>query len=286
MTPLRERMLEDLRVRNYADRTVGIYILQVARFAGHYGKSPEQLGGEEIRRYLLHLIESGISLCQYKQAISAIRFLYRVTLGREDLLVYVPYPRHEKRLPVVLSPQEVSVLLGAVTNRKHRTLLMTIYAAGLRVSEAVALKITDIDSARMLIQVRQGKGRKDRVVMLSPVLLKALREYARWYRPALWLFPGSDPAQALRVSSVQKVCKEAARKAGIGKKVSPHTLRHCFATHMLEGGSDLRLIQTLLGHGSVRTTQLYTHVAVPRIQASQSPLDRLHRALEVAAAPQ
>jgi integrase/recombinase XerD len=190
------------------------------------------------------------------------------------------------RLPVVLSPEEVCAVLGAVTNRKHRTLLMTIYGAGLRVSEVVALKVADIDSARMLIQVRQGKGRKDRLVMLSPVLLEELRRYWRWYRPVLWLFPGSDPEQPLRVSSVQKVCKEAARKAGIGKKVSPHTLRHCFATHLLEGGSDLRLIQTLLGHGSVRTTQLYTHVATPRIQASRSPLDRLHRALEVEEEPQ
>jgi integrase/recombinase XerD len=280
MTPLRQRMLEDLRVRNYAERTLGIYVEQVARFAKHFGKSPEQVGGEEIRGYLLHLIDRGISWCQYKQAISALRFLYRVTLRREDLLVYVPYPRHEKRLPVVLSPEEVAAVLRAATNRKHRTVLMTIYAAGLRVSEVVALKVTDIDSARMLIQVRQGKGKKDRQVMLSPVLLQALRAYARWYRPAVWLFPGANPERPLRVSSVQKVCQAAARKSGVGKRVSPHTLRHSFATHMLEGGADLRLIQELLGHGSVRTTQLYTHVATPRIQASQSPLDQLHRALE------
>jgi integrase/recombinase XerD len=281
MTPLRQRMLEDLRIRNYAERTQGIYVLQVARFAKHFGKSPKDLGREEIRSYLLHLIDGGISLCQYKQAISALRFLYRVTLRREDLLVFVPYPRSEKRLPVVLSPEEVRAVLGAVTNRKHRTLLMTIYAAGLRVSEAVALKVEDIDSARMLIQVRQGKGRKDRQVMLSPVLLRTLREYARWHRPVLWLFPGASPDQPLRVGSVQKICKGAALRAGIGKKVTPHTLRHCFATHMLESGSDLRLIQTLLGHGSVRTTQLYTHVATPRIQASRSPLDLLGSAMEV-----
>jgi integrase/recombinase XerD len=286
MTPLRQRMLEDLRVRNYAERTRGIYILQVARFAKHYGRSPEQLGGEEIRRYLVHLIDRGISLCQYKQAIAAIRFLYRVTLRREDLLVYMPYPRAEKRLPVVLSPDEVAAVLGAVTNRKHRALLMTIYGAGLRVSEVVALEVKDIDSARMLIRVRQGKGRKDRFVMLSPVLLEALREYARRYRPVLWLFPGSDPEQPITVGSVQKICKEAALRAGIGKKVSPHTLRHCFATHLLEGGSDLRLIQELLGHASVRTTQLYTQVSTPRIQASQSPLDRLNRAMALGEEPQ
>jgi integrase/recombinase XerD len=206
-----------------------------------------------------------------------------VTLRREDLLVYMPYPRKQKRLPVVLSREEVTTLLRAARNRKHRALLMTIYAAGLRVSEVVALELSDIDSARMLIRVRQGKGRKDRQVMLSPVLLQALREYARWYRPALWLFPGANPEQPLRVASVQKVCKEAACRAGIGKKVSPHTLRHCFATHMLEAGSDLRLIQTLLGHTSVRTTQLYTHVTTPRIQASQSPLDQLARMLELEA---
>jgi integrase/recombinase XerD len=233
MTPLRQRMLEDLRVRKYADKTLESYVFQVARFAGHFGKSPEHLGREEIRSYLLHLIDSGISLSQYKQAISAIRFLYRHTLRREDLLVYVPYPRPEKRLPVVLSPEEVSAVLRAVRNRKHRTLLMTIYAAGLRVSEAVGLQVGDIDSARMLIQVRQGKGKKDRLVMLSPVLLKELRDYVRWYRPVHWLFPGADPRKPLVVSSVQKVCKQAARRAGIGKKVSPHTLRHCFATHLL-----------------------------------------------------
>jgi site-specific recombinase XerD len=279
MTPLRQRMLEDLRVRNYAPKTQEVYVLQVARFAKHFGKSPEELGPEEIRRYQLSLVERGVSWCQFKQAVAALRFLYRTTLKRDEVVEFLPYPRSEKHLPVVLAPEEVAALLRAVSNRKHRTLLMTIYAAGLRVSEAVSLKVEDIDSARMLIRVRQGKGRKDRLVMLSPVLLEALRHYARWYRPALWLFPGVDPKRALTVGTVQKLCQSAARQAGIAKRVTPHTLRHSFATHLLEGGADLRLIQTLLGHANVKTTEGYTHVATPRIQATLSPLDRLHESL-------
>jgi integrase/recombinase XerD len=276
MTPLRQRMLEDLQVRNYASRTQETYSDHVGRFARHFGRSPEQLGPEEIRGYQLHLIESGTSRSQFKQAISALRFLYRITLQQEWAVEHIPYPEQEKRLPVVLSSEEVSALLEAVRNRKHRTVLMTLYATGLRVSEVTQLQVRDIDSARMLIHVRQGKGRKDRQVMLSPVLLEALRLYWRWYRPALWLFCGNDPTRPLSISAVQKGCQRAARAAGIQKKVSPHTLRHSFATHLLENGTDLRLIQTLLGHGNVSTTQRYTHVAADRIGATASPLDRLH----------
>ena len=248
---------------------------QVACFARHVGKSPEQLGQEEIRTYQLHLIEKGVSWSLFKQAVCALRFLYRTTLKRDWAVEQIPYPRREKRLPVVLGPAEVRSLLEAVVNQKHRMLLMTIYATGLRVSEAAHLQVGDIDSARMLIRVRQGKGRKDRQVMLSPVLLASLRLYWQWYRPALWLFSGRKPTRPLSISAIQKVCERAARTAGICKKVSPHTLRHSFATHLLENGADLRLIQTLLGHQSVSTTQRCTHIAGERIGATASPLDRL-----------
>jgi integrase/recombinase XerD len=275
MSPLRQRMIEDLRLRNYAPKTQQIYLDHVGRFARHFDRSPEALGSEEIRTYQLHLVEQGVSWSQFNQAVCALRFLYRVTLKREDAVEHIPFPKQEKRLPSVLSPEEVQRLLGAVENRKHRLVLMVLYAAGLRVSEAVHLKVEDIDSARMVIRVRQGKRRKDRLVMLSPVLLEELRRYWRWYRPPLWLFPGSDAATPLSISAIQKVCQRARRAAAIQKQVSPHTLRHSFATHLLEAGTDLRMIQTLLGHESVRTTERYTHIAAARIGATASPLDRL-----------
>lgn len=276
MTPLRQRMLEDLRLRNYAPSTQEIYLDHVSRFALHFGRSPEELGPTEIRAYQLHLIqEKKASWSSFNQAVCALRFLYRTTLKQSWAVEQIPFPKQPKRLPSVLSPEEVGMLLRAVKNRKHRLVLMTIYAGGLRVSEAAGLQVADIDSARMVIRIRQGKGRKDRLVMLSPVLLEELRLYWRWYRPTLWLFPGSDPSAPLTVRAMQKVCSRARQSAGILKPVSCHTLRHSFATHLLEGGTDLRLIQTLLGHQSVGTTQLYTHVASQRIVAASSPLDRL-----------
>jgi site-specific recombinase XerD len=275
MSPQRQRMSEDLRLRNYAPKTQQIYLDHISRFARHFGRSPKHLGAEEIRRYQLHLVEKGVSWSQFNQAVCALRFLYRTTLQQSAAVEQIPFPKQPTRLPRVLSPSEVATLLAAVPNRKHRLVLMANYSAGLRVSEAVHLQVSAIDSARMLIHVRQGKGRKDRQVMLSPVLLEALRLYWRGQRPALWLFPGATPEQPLSVSSVQKVCGRARRAAGITKSVSPHTLRHSFATHLLESGADLRLIQTLLGHRSLQTTQRYTHVAAERIQATASPLDRL-----------
>jgi integrase/recombinase XerD len=276
MTPLRQRMLEDLRLRNYAPKTQEIYVDHVARFARHFGRSPEALGPEEIRAYQLHLMqEKKASWSSFNQAVCALRFLYRTTLKQSWAVEQIPFPKQPKRLPSVLSPEEVGALLKAVRNRKHRLVLMTMYATGLRVSEATGLQVSDIDSARMVIRVREAKGRKDRLVMLSPVLLEELRRYWRWYRPAIWLFPGSDPSGPLTARAIQKVCSRARRAAGISKPVSCHTLRHSFATHLLEGGTDLRLIQTLLGHQSVGTTQLYTHVAAQRITAASSPLDRL-----------
>jgi integrase/recombinase XerD len=276
MTALRQRMLEDLRLRNYSLRTQKIYVGHVARFARHFGKSPEQLGPEEIRTYQVHLIDDKhASWSTFNQTVCALRFLYRVTLSRPWTVEQVPFARPTKRLPAVLSPDEVERLLAAVSNRKHRLVLMTMYATGLRVSEALHLKLADIDSGRMVIRVRHGKGGKDRLVMLSPVLLEELRRYWRFYRPGFWLFPGHDPSTPLHITAIQKACKRARQSAGILKPVSCHTLRHSFATHLLESGADLRLIQTLLGHGSVRTTQIYTHVATPRLVATASPLERL-----------
>lgn len=276
MTALRQRMLADFAFRNYSPKTQKVYISHVARFARHFGRSPEQLGPEDIRGYLLHLVQAKkVSWSFFNQHVNALRFLYRITLGREWMLPHIPFPRQEKRIPVVLSLEEVTRFLQAVSNLKHRAVLMTTYAAGLRVSEVVGLRLEDIDSARMIINVRQGKGRKDRVVMLSPVLLDLLRLYWRAFRPRHWLFPGEKPEHPLSQRSVQRVVQCARKAAGLQKHVTTHTLRHSFATHLLEAGTDLRLIQTLLGHTNPRTTALYTHISRARLEATKSPLDGL-----------
>ena len=274
MTALRTRMLEDLRIRNYAAKTQRVYVQSVAGFARHFGRSPDVLGQEEIRAYLIHLREERkVSWSRFNQVVSALRFLYRYTLGREEMVPHLPYPRGERRLPRVLSVEEARRFLGSIANLKHRAALTTAYAAGLRVSEVVGLRVGDVDSQRMVIHVRQGKGRKDRMVMLSTQLLALLRVYVRAVRPGEWLFPGAVPARPLTVRSLQQACAKAARVSGLQKPVSVHTLRHSFATHLLEAGTDLRAIQTLLGHGSVRTTQRYTHVSTLRLQSIRSPLD-------------
>lgn len=276
MTLLRKRMLEDLRVRNYSPKTQEIYIRHVARFARHFGRSPDQLTAEDIRTYLVHLVESErVSWSSFNQAACALRFFYLVTLGRGDLVPHIPFPRTPKKLPTVLSTEEVARLLRAVPNLKHRALLITIYATGLRISEALALKVTDIDSERMVITVRQGKGLKDRTVMLSPQLLEVLRRYARQFLPRDWLFPGSRPDQPIHATVVQRACAQARLVAGLSKPATVHTLRHSFATHLLETGTDLRIIQTLLGHRSLKTTAIYTHVSAQRLHDTPSPLERL-----------
>lgn len=276
MTPLRQRMLEDLRVRNYSRRTQKTYVDAVARFAAHFGRSPDQLSSEQIRAFLVHLVEEKrVSWSLFNQTVCALRFFYKVTLGRAELVPDIPFPRGTKKLPTVLSADEVTRLLQAVRQPKHRMVLMTIYATGLRISEALSLKVGDIDSERMVIHVRQGKGNKDRTVMLSAQLLSALREYARRVRPRDWLFPGRRQDHALHPTAIQRSCAAAVRKAGLGKHASVHTLRHSFATHLLEAGTDLRLIQTLLGHKSITTTAVYTHVSAQRLHATPSPLDRL-----------
>lgn len=262
MTSLRQRMIDDMRLRNYAPRTIDVYVERVRRFAEHFGRSPQALGPAEIRAYQLFLLEhKGASWAVFNQTVCALRFVYRVSLERTWLVEHIPFPKQEKKLPVVLSREEVQRLLSAVENLKHRTILMTMYATGVRVSEVVALELSDVDSARMLIRVRHGKGRKDRFVPLSLTLLEHLRVYWRAYRPPRWLFASSDAQRPLSVSAVQRVCGRSAERAGLRKRVSPHTMRHCFATHLLEAGTDLKTIQVLLGHSSLRSTSVYLHVA-------------------------
>jgi site-specific recombinase XerD len=265
-------MLDDLRIRHYSPRTIEIYIACIRGFARHFGRSPEQLGPEDIRTYQRCLIdEQRVSWSRFNQTVSALRFLYGVTLDRQDLIRRIPYPKHETRLPVVLSVEEVGRLLGVVRNLKHRTILMTLYGAGLRLTEALALTVTDLDSARRVIRVQHGKGRKDRYVDLSETLLAALRAYWHVYRPARCLFPGRSPDRPLDPTAVQHVCTRARRRAGLQKPVSPHTLRHCYATHLLEAGKDLRTIQVRLGHRALATTARYLHIAAGHQAGVQSP---------------
>jgi site-specific recombinase XerD len=280
MSELRRKMLADLRNRNYAERTQEIYITRVAEMARHFGRSPERISPEEVRDYLRYLTaEGGVSRSAYVQTTAALRFLYRVTLDRPEMVPHLPYPRKKRRQPVVLGREEVARLLKAVRNRKHRTVAMTLYGAGLRLSEALGLQLRDIDSERMVITVRHGKGDRDRQVVLSRRLLGELRTYWRTYRPRTWLFPGRDPEQPLTSSAIQRALKAARLRAGIAKPATPHALRHSFATHLLESGTDLRVIQTLLGHGSLRATAIYTHVATGRLRATVSPLDTLEAEL-------
>jgi site-specific recombinase XerD len=276
MTPLRRRMVEDMELRNLAPKTVEVYVQRVAAFARHFRRSPESLGPDEVRSYLIHLVqERRVSWSYYNQTVAALRFLYEVTLERQGVLQRIRCPKLPKKLPTVLSPDEVTRVFAAVASLKHRTILMTAYAAGLRVSEVASLRVDDIDSQRMVLRIRQGKGRKDRYVMLSPRLLALLREYWKAARPADWLFPGDIPGRPLTEASIQRVCARAGRDAGLDKHVTVHTLRHSFATHLLEAGTDIRTIQVLLGHRNLKTTAIYTHVSQAAVEATQSPLDRL-----------
>jgi site-specific recombinase XerD len=246
-----------------------LYLRHVAEFAKHFHRSPDQLGAEDIRQYQLFLIQGKkLAWSSYNQIVCALRFFYAKTLNRGFLLEEIPFPRTEQRLPLILSQEEVARILTAPLHLKTRALLMTIYAAGLRRSEAARLRVNDIDSARMTITVRQGKGQKDRVVMLSPVLLQTLRQYWRHNKPKQWLFPGKNPDQPISDNDIFGVFHNAVRRAGITKKVSPHSLRHSFATHLLESGTDLRTIQILLGHRSLKTTARYLHVSQQHVRAS------------------
>jgi integrase/recombinase XerD len=286
MTPLRQRMLEDMQMRNLAANTQKAYLERVTQFARHFGQSPERLGPEQIRAYQLHLVrERGLSWSFLIQTVCALRFLYRVTLRRHEVVECLRYPRKTKKLPVVLSPEEVMRLLQAIRSLKLQAILMTAYAAGLRVAEVAALRIGDIDSQRMLIRVCQAKGHKDRYVMLSPRLLEVLRRYWKKYRPTDWLFPGRRAGRPLTTRQIYRACRQAAQAAGLSKHATVHTLRHSFATHLLEAGVDLRTIQVLLGHSSIKTTVLYAHVTTQRVQAVVSPLDRLPLEAAGAATP-
>lgn len=276
MTPLRRRMIDDMTLRNFTPATIQAYVRCVARFAVYFHRSPDRLGREHVRSYLLHLLnEQHVSLSYYKLTRCALRFFYRETLGRDDVPASLAPVKQPRSLPVVLGPDELARFFAAVKNLKHRALLMTAYAAGLRVSEVTRLRVADIDSARMVIRVRHGKGQKDRYVMLSPRLLEILRAYWKAARPGDFLFPGATPDRPLTTGSVRKVCSRARRAAGLDKHVTVHTLRHSFATHLLESGTDLRTIQVLLGHHSFNTTARYVHVATASLPSTKSPFDRL-----------
>src|SRR5262252_8943586 len=276
MTELRRRMIEELQLRNYAPNTITVYIRCVAQFAQHFRLSPHRLGLEHIRQYQLFLVrQKKVSWPLFNQTVCALRFFYHRVLHRDWMIEHIPYPRHEEKLPVVLSPAEVAAVFEATRNLKHRTILMTIYAAGLRVSELTHLRVADIDSQRQVICVRQGKGRKDRQVMLSPKLLEVLRIYWKSYRPTVWLFPGESAEHPVSSETVRRICQQAGAAAHLSKRISPHTLRHCFATHLLEDEIDLRRIQILLGHRNLKTTAKYLHVSNLAVRTTVSPLDRL-----------
>ena len=275
MTPLRQRFVDDLRLRNYSPRTIEAYVAGVARLAQHFRRSPDLLGPDEVRAFQLHLLQRRVSWSLFNQTVCALRFFYGTTLGRPEQLPLLPYGKRPKKLPSVLSPQEVACLLEAALLPRDRVLLQVAYGCGLRLQELLHLQARDIDSARMVIHVRQGKGRKDRLVPLSLRLLEALRVYWRQCRPRSWLFPGHKAGQPLNAGSVQRLFRRVARAAALSKRCSLHTLRHSYATHLLEAGVDLLTLKALLGHTSLETTARYLHVSTQRLQQTPSLLDLL-----------
>jgi site-specific recombinase XerD len=279
MSPLRRRMIEDMTIRNLSPRTQEGYIRTMKSFAAFLGRSPDTASFEDVRRFQLHLATNGIGVPTLNHTVSALRFFFKITLGRGDIEKHTQIAREPRKLPVVLSPEEVARLLEAAPGPglKYKAALSAAYACGLRVSEVVALKVSDIDSKRMLIGIEQGKGRKDRYVMLSPHLLELLRAWWKQAQPRGWLFPGRDPVLPITTRQFTRACHEAAEAAGIKKRVSPHTLRHSFATHLLEQDVNIRVIQTLLGHVRLDTTARYTQIATKVICDVVSPLDRLVR---------
>lgn len=281
MTPLRQRMLEDMQIRNLSENTQDSYLGQVSLFARYFKKSPEALGPEQIRTYQVYLTnEKKLAPSSILTATAALRFLYNVTLHKGwDVAQVIPAPKKPQTLPIVLSPDEVLLLLSCVPGHKPRTILTVCYAAGLRISEAIALQPTDIDSQRMTIRVDQGKGQKDRYVMLSEQLLELLRAWYRCARPKPWLFPGAIPGRHITREGVGYSCQLAHQRSGLSKPVSPHSLRHAFAVHLLESGTDLRTIQLLLGHRSLATTARYLRIATSKVCSTTSPLDLLPRPL-------
>ncbi len=275
ISPLRQRMLDDMNVRRFTPETQREYIRAVKRLAAYLGRSPDTATPEELRTFQLHLTERGVRPPTVNTTVTALRFFFKVTLDRPETtrrLVFVYEPR---KLPRVLSPEEVLRLLEAAVSPKHKAALSVAYGAGLRAMEVVALKTSDIDSKRMMLRVEQGKGRKDRFAMLSPRLLELLRDWWRIARPPVWMFPGRDPIKPMTTRQFNRACHMAAELAGLPKWIAPHTLRHSFATHLLEQNIDIRVIQVLLGHAKLDTTARYTQVATNIIREVMSPLDRL-----------
>jgi site-specific recombinase XerD len=273
MSALRQRFIEDMRIRNYAARTIESYVAGVVKLTRFCNRSPDTLGAEEIRAFQVELLRRKVSWSQFNQIVSALRFFYAVTLARPGMVEMLPYGKRTKRLPTVLSVEEVNQLLTAARPGQQRMLLTTAYACGLRVSELVHLKVTDIDSARMVVTVRQGKGRKDRQVPLSPRLLTELRQWWSHHRSGPWLFAGGggprfegDATRPLHTGSVGRMCHQVVRRARLRKPASMHTLRHSYATHLLEAGVDVVTLQRLLGHNSLETTSLYLHLSVRQMQ--------------------
>jgi integrase/recombinase XerD len=276
MTPLRQRMVEDMQLRNFSAHTMRAYLHGVAAFAQHFHTSPEHLGPEHVRTYQLFLVQDKqLAWPTVVQTVCALRFFYTVTLRRPLMLEYIASPQRPLTLPIILSQAEVATLLSTPRNLKHRAILTTLYAAGLRVSELCQLQVTDIDSARMVLRVRQGKGQHDRSVMLSPKLLPLLRHYWQQEKPRPWLFPGNPRTRPITARMVHRICRDAGQAAHLPKVIHPHLLRHSFATHLLEAGVDLRRIQLLLGHRSLRTTSRYLHVTPHALHATPSPLEAL-----------
>jgi len=278
MGKLHDRMKGDLLLKGYSPHTQSAYLRCARHFTSHYMRSPEEMGEEEIRGFLLHLVRdrkaSPATLSMY---VNALKFLYNITLKRPETVKEIPHPKRPKTLPVILSPEEVLRVFAAIRSVKHKAIIATAYAAGLRISEVCGLRITNIDSQRMRIHVRSGKGKKDRYVMLGQSLLALLRQYYQAVRPqGEYLFPGQNPQRHITPAAVRQVMRKVIRETGLSKKVTMHTLRHCFATHLLEAGTDIRILQVLLGHSSIRTTLRYTHITDRLVQKLVSPLDMLN----------
>src|SRR3984957_3114826 len=275
MSPLRRRMIEDMTVRNFVADTQRNYLRAVKNLAIFLGRSPDTATAVVVRLFQLHLTETHVRPPTINGTFTALRFFFSVTVDRSDVTKPLTFVAEPRGIPVILSPAEVARLLEAAPGPKYKAALSAAYGAGLRVSEVVALKVPDIDSQRMLLRIEQGKGRKDRFAMLSPQLLELLRDWYRIARPTVWLFPGRDPMLPLSTRQLNRAVHVAADMAGIKKRGTPHTLRHSFATHLFEEKTDVRLIQVLLGHAKLDTTQLYTRVATNVIRSVMSPLDRL-----------
>jgi integrase/recombinase XerD len=275
MSPLRRRMIEDMSMRRLAPKTQKDYIQVIKNLAVFIGRPPDTASFEDIRRFQLQVAASGVGAGAINRNVSALRFFFRVTLKRYAIVEHTHLIHEPRKLPVVLSPEEVVRLLDAAPGLKYKAALSVAYGAGLRAAEVVALKVSDIDSKRMLIRVEQGKGRKDRNVMLSPHLLEVLRAWWKAARPQGWLFPGRDPVKPMTTRQLNRACHAAAHLAEINKRVSLHTLRHSFATHLLEQNTDIRVIQVLLGHAKLENTALYTRVATKTISQVVSPLERI-----------